>query len=89
MEILLRNGANINEKDVKNISVGETEDFEKERKKAKKEREESGSERELRVGTDRRRKNFSRSFLSPPPSSLYLPQSLISLPLSLPLILVG
>ncbi len=27
MEILLRNGANINEKDVRNISVGETDDF--------------------------------------------------------------
>ncbi len=36
MEILLQNGANINEKDVKNISVGETEDFEKERERAKK-----------------------------------------------------
>ncbi len=29
MEILVRNGANINEKDVKNISVGETDDFER------------------------------------------------------------
>ncbi len=31
VEILLQNGANINEKDVKNISVGETDDFEIER----------------------------------------------------------
>ena len=85
MEILLRNGASINEKDVKNISVGEADDVEKERESKERER----GEWELRVGTDRRRKNFSRSFLSPPPSSLYLPQSLISLPLSLPLILVG
>jgi ankyrin repeat protein len=30
VEILLRNGANINEKAVKNISVEETDDFEKE-----------------------------------------------------------
>jgi ankyrin repeat protein len=34
VEILLRNGANINEKAVKNISVGETDDFEKERERA-------------------------------------------------------
>ncbi len=40
MEILLRNGANINEKNVKNISVGETEDFERGRERAKKKREE-------------------------------------------------
>jgi hypothetical protein len=33
VEILLRNGANINEKDVIYISVGETDDFEKEREK--------------------------------------------------------
>jgi hypothetical protein len=31
VEILLRNGANINEKNVKNISVGETVDVERER----------------------------------------------------------
>ncbi len=31
MEILLRNGANINQKDVRNTTVGETDDFEKER----------------------------------------------------------
>ena len=37
MEILLRNGANINEKRVRNICVGEGDDFEKEREKAKKE----------------------------------------------------
>ncbi len=40
MEILLRNGANINEKNVKNISIGETDDFEKEIEQRKKEREE-------------------------------------------------
>ncbi len=40
MEILVRNGANINEKTVKNISLGETDDFEREREGAKKEREE-------------------------------------------------
>ena len=39
MEILVRNGANINEKDVKNISVGETEDQkEREREQRKRER---------------------------------------------------
>jgi hypothetical protein len=31
VEILLQNGANINEKNVRNNSVGETEDFERER----------------------------------------------------------
>jgi hypothetical protein len=31
VEILLRNGANINEKNVRNISVRETDDFERER----------------------------------------------------------
>jgi ankyrin repeat protein len=31
VEILLRNGANINENNVRNISVGETDDFEGER----------------------------------------------------------
>ncbi len=40
MKILLRNGANINEKNVKNTSVGETDDFERERARAMKEREE-------------------------------------------------
>ncbi len=38
MEILLRNGANIDEKNVKNISVGKADDFEKERERAKRER---------------------------------------------------
>jgi hypothetical protein len=39
VEILVRNGANINEKDVKNISVGETEDQrEREREQRKRER---------------------------------------------------
>jgi hypothetical protein len=33
VEILVRNGANINEKNVRNIFVGETEDFERERKR--------------------------------------------------------
>ncbi len=32
MEILVRNGANVNETDVRNISVGESDDFEKESK---------------------------------------------------------
>jgi hypothetical protein len=43
VEILLRNGANINGKDVKYISIGETADFEKEREK-----------RERRVKAERR-----------------------------------
>ncbi len=34
MDILLRNGANINEKDVRNTTVGETDDFEEEREGA-------------------------------------------------------
>jgi hypothetical protein len=38
VEILLRNGANINEKNVKSISVGETDDFEKERESKERER---------------------------------------------------
>ncbi len=43
MEILLRNGANINEKNV-NISAGETDDFERER---------GSREREQREGAER------------------------------------
>jgi hypothetical protein len=39
VEILLRNGANISEKNVKNISVGETADCKKERARREKERE--------------------------------------------------
>ncbi len=84
MEILVRNGANINEKNVKNISVGETDAVEKERERAKKERERG--EREMSEGrekaerrskgawTERRRKNFFlSSFLSLPlPPSLSL-----------------
>ncbi len=33
VEILVRNGANINEKNVRNTSVGVTDDFEKERER--------------------------------------------------------
>ncbi len=43
-EILLQNGANINEKNVTNISVGETEDFERERAKKKREERREGDE---------------------------------------------
>ncbi len=38
MEILVRNGANLNEKDVKYISVEETDDFERERESKERER---------------------------------------------------
>ncbi len=44
MVILVRNGANINEKKVKNISVGETDDFEREKENKERER---GEEREM------------------------------------------
>ncbi len=40
MEILLQNGANINEIDVRNIYVGETDDFERGRERAERERAE-------------------------------------------------
>jgi hypothetical protein len=40
VEILLRNGANINEKNVRNILVGETDDFEKERESKEREQRE-------------------------------------------------
>jgi hypothetical protein len=50
VEILVQNGANVNEKDVKNISVGEADDFEKERESTERERE---REREYREGTGR------------------------------------
>jgi ankyrin repeat protein len=39
VKILLRNGANINEKNVKNIFVGETDDFERKRKREQRKRE--------------------------------------------------
>ncbi len=39
MEILVRNGANINEKNVRNISVGETDDFERERERRERKKE--------------------------------------------------
>ncbi len=51
MEILVRNGANINEKDVKNISIGETDDFERENI----ERAERESERERERDVRRQR----------------------------------
>ncbi len=47
MEILVQNGANINEKDVKNISIRETDDFERKRESAEIERE------EMRVVTEK------------------------------------
>ncbi len=49
MEILLRSGANINEKNVRNISVGETDGFERKRERAKKEREERRDKRNILV----------------------------------------
>jgi hypothetical protein len=57
VEILLRNGANINEKDVSNISVQETDDREKislfEKQLISKERERAENERkEMREGDD-------------------------------------
>ncbi len=51
--ILLRNGANINEKTVKNTSVGETADFERER-------EIEGAEREQGEGEDREEREGER-----------------------------
>jgi hypothetical protein len=47
VEILVQNGANINEKDVKNISIRETDDFERKRESAEIERE------EMRVVTEK------------------------------------
>jgi hypothetical protein len=49
VEILLRSGANINEKNVRNISVGETDGFERKRERAKKEREERRDKRNILV----------------------------------------
>jgi hypothetical protein len=45
VEILVRNGANINEKNVQNISVGETEDFENVRESRERERERERAKR--------------------------------------------
>ncbi len=60
MEILLRNGTNINEKNVKHISVGETYDFEKKREGAvrgraerKREGERQSKESRLREGAEK------------------------------------
>ncbi len=46
MEILLRNGANINEKAVKNISVGETNDLKKEQGESREKEQRQRAERE-------------------------------------------
>jgi hypothetical protein len=53
VEILLRNGANIDEKDVKNISVGKTDDFEKEREREREQREKERESRERKREKER------------------------------------